>query len=146
MDNLRWTVPWQHLKIKHDETDRPIPITSSLMAILQEMWNRTDKHGPDDPIFRSPSRRRRHFYTHQAIGGIFERIGWLEKVHNHGFRTTLRGWGENSPHGRPHLVEIQLHHKERGTAKAYSAQNDDWESRATMMQRYDDYCTKGITP
>ena len=140
-DRKRWTVPWQHLKIKDDEIDRPIPITSSMMAILQEMWDRTDKHGPDDPIFRGQSRRRRHFYTHQAIGDIFERIGWPEKVHNHGFRTTLEGWGENSPHGRPHLVEIQLHHKKRGTAKAYSAQDDDWEGRATMMQQYDDHCT-----
>jgi integrase len=145
-DSKRWTVPWQHLKIKGDETDRPIPITSSMMAILQEMWDRTDKHGPDDPIFRSPSPSRRHFYTHNAIGDVFERIGWPEIVHNHGFRTTLRGWGKNNVHGRPHLVEIQLHHVQRGTAKAYSAQDDDWEGRATMMQRYDDYCTKGIIP
>jgi integrase len=136
--NERWTVPWQHLKIKNDEIDRPIPITSSMAAILQEMWNRTDKHGDYDPVFRGPKPKRGYLYTHQAIGQVFESIGWPEKVHNHGFRTTLRGWAEN--YGSEHLVEIQLHHAKSGTAKAYSAQDDDWKARAEMMQRYDDYC------
>ena len=138
----RWTVPWQHLKIKGDEVDRPIPITSSMAAILQEMWDRTDKHGDCDPVFRGPSPKRGYFYTRQAVLSVIERVGWPEKVHNHGFRTTLRGWGNNDPHGngKPHLIEIQLHHTQRGTAKAYSAQDDDWKGRAAMMQHYDDYC------
>jgi hypothetical protein len=70
-------------------------------------------------------------------------IGWLEEgetLHNHGFRTTLTGWGHNSRHGKPHLVEIQLHHKQRGTIGAYSEQNDDWLGRFKMMQHYDDEC------
>jgi integrase len=73
--NKRWTVPWQHIKIKDDEIDRPIPITSSMDAIFQEMWDSTDQHGPNDPVFRGPSRRRSFFYTQQAIGTIAERVG-----------------------------------------------------------------------
>ena len=103
LDNKRWTVPWQHLKIKDDEIDRPIPVTSSMMKIFQDLKAR-NKHGDDDPVFRSPSADRRHFYTHQAIGAVARRVGWPEKIHNHGFRTTLRGWGKN--HGKPHLIEI----------------------------------------
>jgi integrase len=135
-DNKRWTVPWQHLKIKNDEVDRPIPITSSMMKILETMWDRTDKHGDNDPIF--PGQSSSGFYSRQAIGKVAGRVGWPEKIHNHGFRTTLAGWGKN--HGIPHLIEIQLHRTQRGTAKHYSAQDDDWNERAAMMQRNDDYC------
>lgn len=107
--NKRWTVPWQHLKIKDAEIDRPIPITSSMAAILQVMKDCCgDKIGSDDPVFRSPSRKRRHFYTDAAIGDVAERVGWPEKIHNHGFRTTLQGWGNNQPQQPhyPHLVKI----------------------------------------
>jgi integrase len=138
-DNKRWTVPWQHLKIKDDEIDRPIPITSSMLAILLAMKERGgDKTGPGDLIFRGQSKDG--FYSHQALGQVFKRVGWPDKVDNHGFRTTLRGWGKNSNHGEPHLIEIQLHHVQRGTAKAYSAQDDDWGARTKMMQHYNDYC------
>lgn len=135
----RWTVNWRHIKMKDDEVDRPIPITTSMDKILEEMERRCgDKIGDDDPVFRGPTAKRGHLYTVAAIGDIAERVGWPQKIDNHGFRTTLTGWGEN--HGKPHLVEVQLHHKKRGTIGHYSAQNDDWPGRSAMMQDYDDYC------
>lgn len=146
MDARVWTIPWQRLKNGHrHNANLARPITTSMMEILQKIQRCTNRLGDNDPVFPSP---QRDFYTRQAILSLInERIGWQSRITNHGFRTTLVGWGNNSPDGKPHLVQIQLDHPPKGgkVAQAYGTQNDDWPLRCKMMEAYDQYCNRAET-
>jgi integrase len=66
IQNRKWNVHLESMKIQGDDDERPIPITSSVMDILQEMWSR-NPHGDDDPVFRGQRGTRGFFYTANAI-------------------------------------------------------------------------------
>ena len=145
MENMTWNVHLDSMKVQGDDDPRPIPITSSVMEILREMWDR-NPHGDNDPVFRGQKKERGFFYTHNAINDVFKRIGWIEEgrtVSVHGFRGTLTSFGganiEQCPHYKD-LIEIQLHHKTPGTKWHYSKEMDrtTWVLRFKMMQHYDD--------
>lgn len=149
MEEKRWTVPWQHLKTGEDfQCDRPIPITTSMMQILQEMRRRTNRLGGNDPVFQNDDGGHYHYSaTLRFINGSLRAMDgvndWLPEIDIHGFRQTLTGWGQNSPHGRPHLVGIQLDHVPPGTPKhlrGYHEQDDDWALRSEMMEHWDKHC------
>jgi integrase len=144
-----WTVPWQHLKNGHlHHTDLARPITTSLKEILKEMRRRTDRLGPDDPVF--PNDDGNHYNAGSILRFIKNSLKWTPKfgkpeITIHGFRTTLTGWGQN--YGKANLVEIQLDHMPKGdVAQAYGTQNDDWRLRCDMMEAYDRFCTRPLTP
>jgi integrase len=136
-----WLVPWEHLKNGKGpdghQTDLARPITTSMMKILEELKQRTNRQGDDDPIF--PSDDHGGCYTYKSVLDLYDHIGWEYKIHTHGFRTTLIGWGDNSPHGKPHLIQIQVDHPPPNKVDwAYSAQSDEFKDRRVMMLHYDD--------
>jgi integrase len=144
-----WTTPWQHLKNGHIHyTDLARPITTSLKEILEEMRRRTDRLGPDDPVF--PNDDGNHYDAGSILRFIKNSLKWTPKfgkpeITVHGFRTTLTGWGQN--YGKANLVEIQLDHMPKGNvAQAYGTQNDDWRLRREVMEAWDQWCTRPLTP
>jgi integrase len=92
-----WTTPWQHLKNGHiHHTDLARPITTSMKNILQEMRRRTNRLGPDDPVF--PNDDGNHYNTGSILRFIKNSLKWTPKfgkpaITVHGFRTTITGWG-----------------------------------------------------
>ena len=143
--NKVWTTPRLHLKRKDKDLRRPI--TSSMMEALKVMRSRTNRLGDDDPVFPGDSADG-HYGTNTLLNFINDSLEWRPKITNHGFRTTIRGWGKNSPHGKPHLVEIQVDHKAPDDRHkgAYSGQDDDFLARCEMMQHYDDFLTSSAGP
>jgi integrase len=139
--NKAWTTPYLHLKRKDKDLRRPI--TTSMLEILEVMRGRTNKLGDDDPVFPGDAADG-HYSPATILNFINSSLEWRPRITNHGFRTTLRGWGKNNPHGKPHLVEIQVDHNARDDRHrgAYSGQDDDWRDRCEMMQRYDDFCNQ----
>jgi integrase len=144
-----WTVPWQRLKNGHlHHADLARPITTSMKDILQEMRRRTDRLGPGDLVF--PNDDGNHYNTGTILRFIKNSMKWTPKfgkpaITVHGFRTMFTGWGKNF--GKANLVEIQLDHMPKGdVAQAYGTQNDDWGRRCVMMEDYDGFCTRPLTP
>lgn len=144
-----WTVPSQYLKNGHlHHTDLARPITTSLKEILEEMRRRTDRLGPDDPVF--PNDDGNHYNAGSILRFIKTSLKWTPQfgkpaITVHGFRTTLTGWGKN--YGKANLVEIQLDHMPKGNvAQAYGTQNDDWRLRREVMEAWDRWCTRPLTP
>jgi integrase len=158
LPNRKWTVPWQHLKVgKRHRMDRPVPITQSMVRILEERLSRINSPRKEDLVFPNEDRGGT-VYSNGAITDVLEKICLRIDIPVptiHGFRTTLRGWGKNSrePH-YPHLVEIQLDHKVAAIPgmrptkvdDAYDGQDDDWGLRVKMMEAYDAFCSRREPP
>jgi hypothetical protein len=120
-----------------------------MKSILEKMRWRTNRLGPDDPIF--PNEHGNHYRSSAILESFIKKsLRWTEekgkpKITMHGFRTMFRCWGVNSDVGKQHLVDIQTDHMEglgkSKVAQAYGSQNDDWPRRVVMMDAYDQFVT-----
>jgi integrase len=119
-----------------------------LRGSVRESAAATDRLGPDDPVFPNDDGNR--YDAGSILRFIKNSLKWTPKfgkpeITIHGFRTTLTGWGKN--HGKDNLIEIQLDHMPKGNvAQAYGTQNDDWRLRCEVMEAYDRFCTRPLTP
>jgi integrase len=143
MDNKIWNVPPEHRKTGYvTNAVRPIPITTPMVAVLEEMQRRRTDPSDDALVFPSP-------ITGRALDGntlmrfIRLSLKWPTRVHAHGFRTTLQGWAKNKGYPR-HLIDAQLDHVAEGGAvgQAYSAQDDNLEHRRNMMEDWATFCNQ----
>ena len=145
LDNMIWNVPWQHLKEgrKH-HTDRPVPITKPMKAVLEEMQRRRTDHAPDALVFPSPQGGA---YTMSSGSHFIKyRLKWKTKITLHGFRDTFKNWARAN--GFPeHLSEIQLDHV-LGKTKSDQAygRNKLVEQRRVMMEQWGEFCSNPPEP
>jgi integrase len=142
-----WNVPWQHRKHGRQKRMkrpiRPIPITESLRAVLDEMQKRRMDHSPEGLIFPS-ARTGRAISTSEPSRFIKENLRWDIEITPHGFRTTLRDWMRTRTRFREILWKIQVDHKigDDAADDAYGTENPLYEERCQMMELWDGYCSK----
>ena len=156
-----WTVPgFDKDGTQRTKNGKPhrLPITTGMLAILDEMEKiRTDR-SPDAFVF--PGMRRRRLGSDRPIGPVGantlsrvlrDHLKLENKFTNHGFRSSLEGWCTANAYPES-WWEIQVGHErsvrdEAGyvlrsgdkVTKAYKRE-DQLESRRKMMQAWDNFC------
>jgi integrase len=144
---LIWTVPKEHTKAK--KADRPIPITKSMRAVLDEMHKRHPDHSHDALIFPSEGTRARGGQLSSStprniIRSIPKLRDWCRannvKMTAHGFRSTLKGFCR--AHGyHVDWWKIQVDHA-LGNKSDTAYDNDTVdEQRRRMMEHWDKFCS-----
>jgi integrase len=139
-----WTVPWQHLKTgRKFRTDRPVPITKTVLAVVEEARRRRTNQSPDALVF--PARHDgRPFKAANASTWInTSAFKWETKITVHGFRSTLRDWCRANRYP-PEWWDIQADHVVGNGNKASQSYGPDklLEERRGMMEAWDEYCSR----
>jgi integrase len=145
LENMIWTVPWQHLKTgKTHKRDRPIPITPPMKAVLEELLRRPIDHSPNAPVFPSP-RSGAPYCVNSCTFFLNKILKWESKIDLHGFRSTLRDWCR-AKWARPNyndLWKLQVDHTlaEDESDGAYG-HDRLLEQRRKMMEAWGEFCTR----
>jgi integrase len=147
LENMVWTVPWQHLKTgKTHKRDRPIPITKSMLAVLKEMQRRRTDQSPNALVFPSP--RGGPYCVNSCTYFLSKILKWTPKINLHGFRSTLPDWCR-AEWARPNyndLWKLQANHTLAEDKSDGSYGHDRLlDQRRVMMDAYDEHC-EGTTP
>jgi integrase len=138
---MTWTVPPEHKKKK--TRARPVPITKSMLVVLDEMQRRHPDPSPDDLVFPGP-RSASVMKASAPANFVTRTLKWEIKITPHGFRSTLRDWMRAETEFKEVFWKAQVdHHLGDGTAtdEAYG-HNLLLEQRRVMMEMYDEYCSK----
>lgn len=156
-ENLIWSIPPERLKTKVRKgalraTGRPIPITSTVLHNLNDMYTlRDDPNDDEAPIFPSVSGRKHLKLGDQTVLRALRRnlavLGLKDEdiaaINDHGFRSTLMDWMANKTNYDTRLWSAQVDHewKDSRYDPALKHYGGDMllEARRRMMQDYDDY-------
>lgn len=142
LDRMVWMVPWQHLKMGAiHRTDRPIPITKPMLAVIKKMENRrADQTGE---AFMFPNRYKAPIRATVPPNFLAITFKWETKLTAHGFRSTLRDWCRANRFP-PEWWDIQVDHAIGNGNKASQAYGHDTllEQRRGMMELWGEYCSK----
>ena len=144
-----WTIPAKHTK---SGKARSVPITDTMLIILNEMERLRFDQSPDALVFFSvkskPDEQTRatNPIGSQTLMRIL-REHFKVEIHNHGWRSTLKDWciGRGKKHCPAFTIEwwrMQCDHWE-GVPRSDMAYGPDrlLEERHPLMQAYDDYAT-----
>jgi integrase len=141
-DHMLWNVPPHHTKTR---IARSIPITKSMLAVLEKAHQRRRDASPEALIFPSP--RGNMPMSVWTLREIIRRMGWTNKKGTplftpHGFRSTLRDWMRAETHFNDVLWKIQVGHKV-GHDKTDDAYGHDLQldRRRAMMGLWGEYCS-----
>jgi integrase len=139
-----WTVPWQHLKTgRKFRTDRPVPITKAMLAVLEEAQRRRTDQSPDALVF--PARHDGRPFKAPNISTWINTSAfkWETKITVHGFRSTLRDWCRAKGYP-PEWWDIQADHVVGNGNKVSQSYGPDklLEERRGMMEAWGEYCSK----
>jgi integrase len=137
-----WNVPPEHLKMGHiHNTARPIPITKSMLGILDEMQRRRRDHSPEAFVFPAMWSRSGALNRANVATFILYQLGWENHLTIHGFRSTLRDWCR--AHSYPaEWWDIQVDHSLGNKTSQSYGHSKLIEERRGMMEKWDEYCSK----
>jgi integrase len=141
LENMIWTVPWQHLKMgKFHKKDRPVPITPQMLAVLQQMREKSIDQSPTALVFPSPYGGP--YNRTSCVNFLDKTLKWTPKITTHGFRSTLRDWCRVNKHDDL-LWKIQADHASGDKSdQAYGTQSAVFEQRRQMMTAYGKFCDR----
>lgn len=150
LTSMTWTVPWDNTKRKEPGKDHRMPITRSMLPIIQLMGEMRTDLAPEAPVF--PSHHKRWVQSHRRVASqtllrVIKQLqpGFGQQFVNHGFRTTLKDWCRAK--GYPDSwYDAQVHHKEKGKVNQAYGQDDLLEQRRAMMGNWDAYLTARPLP
>jgi integrase len=143
-----WNVPWQHRKTGHiskgngnENGVRPIPITTPMLEVLEDMQRRPIDHAPKALVFPSPHGGPYEINTCWQL--IIKTLKWESDppITVHGFRSTLTDWCHARGYA-PRLVHRQLDHVVGGKVDQAYGHDQMIEERRAMMQLWGDYCAR----
>lgn len=141
LNTMTWNVPAEHKKKK--KRDRPVPITKSMLAVLDEMQRRRTDPSPDALVFPSP-RTGAEIKTSSPANFVSNTLKWEIKITPHGFRSTLRDWMRAETEFKEVLWKAQVDHQLGDGTPTDEAYGHDLllEQRRGMMKLWDEYCAK----
>jgi integrase len=139
-----WNVPLEHRKFgKKKNYVRPVPITTSMDSILDDMEKLNPNHAPTDLVFPGP--RSGDIIKTSAPANFIAKTLGLKGITPHGIRNSMRDWMRNhfNDSSKEVLWKAQADHKlgENPTDSIYG-RDLLLEKRRPMMQMWDDYCSK----
>lgn len=141
-DRRAWIVPWQHLKTgRKTRKDRPVPITSAMRVVLDEMLRRYPNPSPDAFVFPGQWSASRMLNRANLTNFINLQLGWETHVTVHGFRSTLRDWRAEQTQFPDILWKFQVDHAvaENLSDGSYGS-TTLLEKRREMMEAWGSYC------
>jgi integrase len=153
LENMVWTVPWQHLKKgKTHQRNKLVPITSSMLRVLRRIqWFRRDQ-SPNALVFARPDGGP--YNKTQCSLFIRTVLKWDERVPcpdgvmrlpvPHGFRSTLRDWCRVNRQ-EDLLWKFQTDHVTGDKSDQAYGHDRLLEQRRIMMTAYNDFCD-GLAP
>jgi integrase len=142
--SMTWNVPPEHRKHgRRKGKVRPVPITKSMMAVLDDMQQRRIDLSPDGLVFPS-SRTGETIKTSTPAVFISNILKWETKITPHGFRSTLRDWIRAETNFKDVLWKAQVDHQLGDGTATDEAYGRDLllEQRRSMMEMYDEYCSR----
>jgi integrase len=140
-----WTVPWQHLKAgrKH-HTDRPVPITKPMLAVIKELKKHDVDQSPNALVFPG-HKDGRQFGESAHVNFLNYAFKWETKVTLHGFRSTLRDWWRANRFP-PEWWDIQVDHVSGNRVSQAYGHDPLLEERRGVMELWGEYCSKPAPP
>jgi integrase len=141
-DSMTWNVPPEHRKHgRRTGKVRPVPITKSMLAVLDEMQRRRTDSSPNALVFPSP-RTGQAIKTSSPAIFVSATLKWETKITPHGFRSTLRDWMRAETNFKEVFWKSQVDHQLGDGTATDEAYGHDMllEQRRAMMAFWDDYC------
>lgn len=131
LDNARWDIPAEHMKIKRPHI---VALSTQAVQLLRTLHTLTGHRALLFPGDRNHERPM----SNNTILKALERMGYKRRMTGHGFRSIAstvlheQGW----PHDH---IELQLAHQERNDTSAAYNHALYLAPRAQMMQAWSDY-------
>jgi integrase len=148
-ESMTWNVPPEHRKNgkRKGNKIRPVPITPTMLAALDEMERRRTDPSDDALIFPSP-RTGREIKTSSPANFVTKTLKWEIKITPHGFRSTLRDWMRAQTNFKNVFKDVfwkaQVDHALGDGTETDKAYGHDMllEQRRPMMKLWDKYCSQ----
>jgi len=127
-DAKTWTVPAERAKQKRPHR---VPLSERALEILTEAEGVRDETGLIFPSIRGTT------LSDMTLSKLVKELGFDADVH--GFRTSLRTWGQEQTNFPREVQEAALGHKMGDAAEQAYARSDLFEKRRKMMQAWSDH-------
>jgi integrase len=141
-----WNVPWQHLKMgRVYRTDRPVPITKPMLAIIEKMEERRLSQSNDALVFPAHNKGRGPMSPPVPTNFLRGALRWETKLTVHGFRDAFKNWCRANRFPET-WSEIQLDHALGDKTQQAYGRDKLVEERRGMMELWGEFCSRPPAP
>jgi integrase len=123
-----WIVPPERMKTRREHR---VPLCDAALAII-------DSSPKGQHLF--PGRKPGRPLADTSIFNLIERMGTLDQVTTHGFRSTFRDWAGETTHYPSEVLEMALAHTVADKVEAAYRRGDMLQKRHALMRDWSAFC------